>query len=104
MINSQAASSQIGGSAGVFALQRMGIEVIFLPTILVGRHPGWGDPGRVDISADDLSTMFLAVREQNLLSKIDGVFTGYFRSVRQITAACAIIDQIREQNPKCWWR
>ncbi|MBL4617124.1 MAG: pyridoxal kinase [Robiginitomaculum sp.] len=100
MINSQAASSQIGGSAGVFALQRMGIEVIFLPTILVGRHPGWGDPGRVDISADDLSTMFLAVREQNLLSKIDGVFTGYFRSVRQITAACAIIDQIREQNPK----
>jgi len=100
MINSQAASSQIGGSAGVFALQRMGIEVIFLPTVLVGRHPGWGDPGRVDISADDLSTMFLAVREQNILSKIDGIFTGYFRSVRQITAACAIIDQIREQNPK----
>ncbi len=99
MINSQAASSQIGGSAGDFALKRLGINVIFLPTLLVGRHPGWGDPGRVDISADDLSTLFLAVRDQGLLPKIDGILTGYFRSVRQITAACAMIDQVREANP-----
>lgn len=99
MINSQAACSQIGGSAGLFALQRMGIEVIHLPTVLVGRHPGWGDPGWVDISADDLSTMFLAVRDQGVLPKIDGILTGYFRSVRQITAASAIIDQVRQQNP-----
>ncbi len=100
IINSQAASSQIGGSAGSFILQRMGISVIHLPTLLLGRHPGWGDPGQVNISADNLATLFMAVREQGLLEQIDGVLTGYFRSVRQVTAACAIIDQIREQNPK----
>jgi len=99
VINSQAASSQIGGSGGGFALQRMGVQVFHLPTLLVGRHPGWGDPGQVNISADDLATLFIAVREQGLLPKIDGILTGYFRSVRQITAACAIIDQVREENP-----
>ena len=99
IINSQAACSQIGGSIGRFALQRLGIEVISLPTLLVGRHPGWGDPGRVEIGADDIATMFLAIKDQGLLPKIDGILTGYFSSIQQITAANAIIDQIRAQNP-----
>ena len=99
LITSQAASSRVGASASMFALQRLGVEVITLPTVLMGRHPGWGDPGLVDIDADGLSRMFLAVQDQGVLSKIDAVITGYFRSTRQITAAAAMIDYVRAAKP-----
>jgi pyridoxal kinase len=95
LISSQVAASHVGASAATFALQRMGIEVITLPTVLLGRHPGWGDPGRVEVDADGLSRMFLAVQAQGVLDKIDAVITGYFRSSRQITAAAAMIDYVR---------
>ncbi len=99
LISSQAASSHIGASAATFALQRMGIEVITLPTVLLGRHPGWGDPGMVEIDADGLSRMFLAVQAQGVLDKIDAVITGYFCTSRQITAAAAMIDYVRAAKP-----
>ncbi len=95
LISSQAASSRVGASASAFALERLGIEVITLPTVLVGRHPGWGDPGLVEIDADGLSRMFLAVQAQGVLDKVDAVITGYFRSSRQVTAAAAMIDYTR---------
>lgn len=99
LISSQAASSRVGASVSTFALQRMGVEVITLPTVLMGRHPGWGDPGLVEIDADGLSRMFLAVQAQGVLDKIDAVITGYFRSSRQITAAAAMIDYVRAAKP-----
>ncbi len=95
LITSQAASSRVGASVAAFALERMGIEVITLPTVLVGRHPGWGDPGLVDVDADGLSRLFLAVQAQGVLDHVDAVITGYFRSSRQITAAAAMIDYTR---------
>ncbi len=96
LISSQAASSRVGASAAAFALERLGIEVITLPTVLVGRHPGWGDPGLVEIDADGLSRLFLAVQAQGVLDHVDAVITGYFRSSRQITAAAAMIDYTRK--------
>lgn len=99
LITSQAASSRVGASAISFTMERMGIEVITLPTVVVGRHPGWGDPGLVDIDADGLSRLFLAVQAQGVLNHVDAVITGYFCSSRQITAAAAIIDYTRRANP-----
>ncbi len=95
LLSSQSATSHVGASAATFALQRMGVEVITLPTVLLGRHPGWGDPGMVEIDADGLSRMFLAVQAQGALDRVDAVVTGYFRSSRQITAAAAMIDYTR---------
>ena len=99
LISSQVASSCVGASAGAFALQRMGIEVITLPTVLLGRHPGWGDPGRVDVDADGLARLFLAVQEQGLLERVDAVITGYFRSSLQVRAAAAMIEYVRKARP-----
>ena len=99
LISSQVASSCVGASAGAFALQRMGVEVITLPTVLLGRHPGWGDPGLVEIDADGLTRLFRAVQAQGLLERIDAVITGYFRSSLQVRAAAAMIDDVRKVRP-----
>ncbi len=99
LISSQAASSRIGASASAFAFERLGIEVITLPTVIVGRHPGWGDPGLVEIDADGLSRLFLAVQAQGVLEHIDAVVTGYFHTSRQVTAAAAMIDYVRKAKP-----
>lgn len=100
LINSFASASQIGGSVAEFVLRRNGHSCLFLPTCLVGRHPGWGDPGMVDIVAHDMMRMFAAIEAQDLLPKTDAVLTGYFRSADQVLAARQMVDRVQEQNPQ----
>ena len=39
-IQSQVAGARVGNSVAVFAMERLGVRVIALPTTLVGRRPG----------------------------------------------------------------
>lgn len=99
LINSFASASQIGGSVAEFALRRIGLHCFFLPTCLVGRHPGWGDPGMVDVAAADMTRMFAAITAQGLLPEIDAVLTGYFRTPEQVQAATTMIRTVQAANP-----
>lgn len=98
LINSFASASQIGGSVGAFVLRRFGHRCLFIPTVLMGRHPGWGDPGMVAVTADDLRTMFEAVAAQNLLPQVDAVLTGWFKTAEQVAAATEMIDRVQAAN------
>ena len=45
ILSSHVASSRVGGSAQVLALAQFKIDPVLAPTVLFGRHPGWGAPG-----------------------------------------------------------
>ena len=92
VISSQVASSRVGASAGRFVLERMGHEVVVLPTVLLGRHPGWGAPGGGAVSVERLRSMWTAIRKQEL--HFDAVQTGYFANHDQVALAAEIIDQM----------
>ena len=45
ILSSHVAASRVGGSAQALALAPFGIDPVVVPTVLFGRHPGWGAPG-----------------------------------------------------------
>ena len=45
ILSSHVAGSRVGGSAQAAALVQFKVDSFVVPTVLYGRHPGWGAPG-----------------------------------------------------------
>lgn len=96
IISSFVAASQVGANAAAFCLRRLGIEAIVLPTTLMGRHPGWGEPGGGSVEADVLRKMWSAIRQQDI--KFDAVLSGYLGQDSHIDLCADIIQEIKRNN------
>ena len=96
LISSTVASSRVGASAAGFCLERLGIETITLPTTLMGRHPGWGDPGGGAVSTQRLQDMWVAISKQNL--NFDAVLTGYMGETGHIDLCSDIIADLKSRH------
>ncbi len=99
ILSSYVAASRVGGGAQALAFARLGIEPIHVPTVLFGRHPGWGPPGGGPVAAETMQAMLDAIAYQGLFSEIDAVLTGYFSRAEQVTTACRALGGIRAANP-----
>lgn len=96
VISSSVSASRVGASASAYCLQRLGHDVIVLPTTLLGRHPGWGPPGGGPISIEHMSDMWIAIAKQNI--PISAVLTGYMTSIDQVKLSARIIDDLSDIN------
>lgn len=101
VLSSHVAASRVGGSAQVLALAQFRIDAMLAPTVLYGRHPGWGPPGGAPVPAETISGMLEGIEANGLYGQTDLVLTGYFASVGQVEAAARAIDGVRAQarNP-----
>src|ERR1700761_801447 len=99
ILSSYVAASRVGGGAQALAFSRLGIEPILVPTVLFGRHPGWGPPGGGPVAAETMQAMLDAIAYQGLFSQIDAVLTGYFSRADQVTTAARALSAIRSANP-----
>jgi len=97
LMSSFVSASRVGASASSFCLRRLGVETLVLPTVLLGRHPGWGTPGGGPVQAAQLESMWNGIQAQNL--KIDAVMTGYIASPEQAELAARIINAVKSRNP-----
>jgi len=100
IISSFVAASHIGATASAFCLRRLGHEAVILPTTLMGRHPGWGEPGGGAVETDHLKDMWGAIKAQNI--KFDAVLTGYMGQTGHIALAGDIIRHVTSVNPKAY--
>lgn len=98
VISSYLAASRVGATASAFCLRRLGIETVVIPTTVLGRHPGWGDPGGKALEADHLRGMWSAIKAQNI--QVDAVMTGYVADDEHIDIAAEIIADVRAANPE----
>jgi len=98
ILSSTVASSRVGASAASFCLQRLGIETVVLPTTLMGRHPGWGEPGGGAVSAKRLKDVWVGVKAQDIM--FDAVLTGYMGETAHIRLGVDIIEHVKAQNPE----
>jgi len=85
VISSHVAASRVGGSAQALALAALGIEPVVVPTVLFGRHPGWGKPGGGPVPREEFAGMLEGVAAQGLA--FDLILTGYFASTEQVRLA-----------------
>lgn len=95
IISSHVAASHVGGTAQASALSIFKIDSMVVPTVLYGRHPGWGPPGGARVPHETLEGMLAGIEANKLLGQTDLVLTGYFGSPEQVSAAAQAIDAVR---------
>lgn len=98
-ISSQVARGHVGLSAIVPALQRLGHEVVALPTILLSNHPGHAHFAGQQIDPELLRRMLGALRQNGWLADIDAVLTGYLPTVEHVRLAAESITTLKHNRP-----
>lgn len=96
IISSHVAASHVGGTAQASALTILQIDSMVLPTVLYGRHPGWGAPGGARVAHETLEGMLGGIEANGVLGQIDLILTGYFASPEQASVAAMAIDKARD--------
>lgn len=76
-IQSAVAYGHVGNSAAVFPLQRIGVEVLPVSTVLFSNHTGYGAWRGPLISPDDVREVITGIEERGVLSNVDVVLSGY---------------------------
>jgi pyridoxine kinase len=94
-ISSQVARGHVGLCAIGPALQRLGHEVVALPTILLSNHPGHAKAVGEQVSPELLRRMFDCIEANGWLGEIDAVMTGYLPSAAHVRFACEAIDRLK---------
>ena len=95
ILSSHVASSRVGGTVQALALAAFRIEAILAPTVLFGRHPGWGKPGGAAVPVETFEGMLDGIEANGVIAQTDLVITGYFASADQVRAAARAIDAVK---------
>jgi pyridoxine kinase len=95
VVNSLVSRGSVGGRASLFALERLGFPVVFVPTVLLPWHPGHGPGTRVVVDAALIEDQARSA----VSGSIGGCLTGYFGTGAQVEAAIGLIGRLREAGP-----
>jgi pyridoxine kinase len=95
ILSSHVASSRVGGSVQALALSAFRVDPVLAPTVLYGRHPGWGAPGGAAVPIEAFEGMLDGIEANGAIGQADLVITGYFGSADQVRAAARVIDAVR---------
>jgi pyridoxine kinase len=98
-IQSEVVRGHVGNSAARFALQRLGLDVWSLPTVLLSHHPGHGRPEGRTTEAQELVALFDSLARRGWAGRVRGVITGYLGAAAQASAAASIVARVKALNP-----
>jgi len=99
-IQSQVAGARVGNSVAAFAMERLGVRVLQVPTVLFGRRPDHGAPGGGPVPAKRFATLLQGLADDGLFAEVDAVLTGYLGEAEQAPLILDAVAQIQKENPK----
>lgn len=99
VITSLVARGSVGGRAAVFALERMGFPVWFLPTVVLPWHPGHGRASRIVPGAAEFAALAADLGTAPWLGEVGAVLTGYFGGPEQVEAAAGLVAAVKAASP-----
>ena len=94
-ISSQVVCGHVGNSAAAFVMQRMGHDVLAVPTIILSNRPGYKAIAGHRTDPQKLSAMLEAVLENGWLADVDAVLTGYVPTREHAEFCASWIAKIR---------
>lgn len=98
-ISSQVAYGHVGHSASVFAWQRLGIDVIALPTIVLSNRPDYPHAAGVTVDLSRLDAMLSSLEANGQLDAVDALFTGYMPTAAHAELAARWIGRLKARRP-----
>ena len=99
-IQSHVAWGYVGNSAAVFALQRLGFEVLQVHTVLFSNHTGYGQFRGQILSAEHIQSILTGLRERGVLHKVGAVLSGYLGNAETGSVILDAVGDIRHANPQ----
>ena len=100
VVNSLVARGGVGGRASVFALERLGFPVIFVPTVVLPWHPGHGRATRVEADAAGFAALLADIAGATWLGEVGAVLTGYFGNAGQVAPTARLVAAVKAANPQ----
>jgi len=98
-LQSQVAGARVGNSVAAFALERLGVPVIALPTTLLGRRPDRGMPGGGPVAAETLRSMIEALDADGALRDVSHILSGYIALPEQADIVLDAVRRVKAANP-----
>ncbi len=98
-ISSHVARGHVGNAAMVFAFQRLGVDVIDVPTVILPFHPGHGPGTRIPVSGDGFAGLLDDLCRHKGFERIDAVISGYLAEPDQAGAIAMTVDLLKKKNP-----
>src|ERR1700750_2954989 len=93
-LQSHVAYGHVGNSAAVFALQRLGCEGWPLHTVQFSHHTGYGGWKGAVFPATMIEDVVGGIADRGVLSKCDGVLSGYVGSLETGAAILAAVGKV----------
>lgn len=94
VVSSSVAHGHVGLSAAAPVLQRLGHEVIGLPSVILSNHPGWPHSSAMRMDPVALLGMLDALDANGWLRDVDACLTGYLPSPDHVDVAAHVIDRL----------
>ena len=99
-IQSWVACGNVGNTAALFPLQRLGCETWCLNTVVFSNHTGYGKWRGETVPASEIATLFEGIAELGVLSRCDAVLSGYLGEAETGPVLLDIVARIKKANPR----
>jgi pyridoxine kinase len=99
-IQSWVACGNVGNTAALFPLQRLGFETWSLNTVAFSNHTGYGKWRGEAVPAAEIASLFEGIAELGILSRCDAVLSGYLGEAEAGPVLLDIVARIKKANPK----
>ena len=99
-IQSWVACGNVGNTAALFPLQRLGCETWSLNTVAFSNHTGYGKWRGGAVPAKDIVDLFAGIAELGLLPRCDAVLSGYLGEAEAGPVLLDIVARVKQANPK----
>jgi pyridoxine kinase len=99
-IQSWVACGNVGNSAALFPLQRLGCETWSLNTVAFSNHTGYGKWRGAAVPPREIATLFEGISELGVLSRCDAVLSGYLGDPEAGPVLLDIVARVKQANPR----
>jgi pyridoxine kinase len=97
-LSSMVARGHVGLAAIVPALQRLGHDVVALPTVVLSNHLGHAQAAGMTVPVETLFKMLEALDANGWLGQADGVLSGYLPSAAHVDLAVSLVERVRRHR------
>jgi pyridoxine kinase len=99
-IQSWVACGNVGNTAALFPLQRLGCETWSLNTVAFSNHTGYGKWRGAAVPAQEIASLFEGIAELGILPRCDAVLSGYLGEPDAGKVLIDIVGRVKEANPR----
>jgi pyridoxine kinase len=99
-IQSWVACGNVGNTAALFPLQRLGCETWSLNTVAFSNHTGYGKWRGGAVPAPEIALLFEGIAELGILPRCDAVLSGYLGAAEIGPVLLDIVARTKKANPR----